>query len=44
MRNNSFNTLEIIIWDVQHGNAILIKTPNKKIIFKILVLEIIQKI
>jgi len=24
------NPLEIIIWDVQHGNAILIKTPNGK--------------
>ncbi len=34
MRNYSFNTLEIIIWDVQHGNAILIKTPNKKIIIQ----------
>lgn len=34
MRNHSLNTLELIIWDVQHGNAILIKTPNKKIIIQ----------
>ena len=24
--------LEIITWDVQHGDAILIKTPNDKIV------------
>ena len=30
MNWNNQNALEIIIWDVQHGNAILIKTPNGK--------------
>ena len=34
MINYSFNTLEIIIWDVQYGNTILIKSSNKKIIIQ----------
>ena len=28
------NPLEIIFWDVHHGNAILIRTPNSKTIIQ----------